>query len=146
MATKTTTRTYTVRIEWPVTYYCDTTVEASSIEEAARLAMDDPDYDNQRSYDEPGESEVQGVCEGDDYRYEDREEVPAAGASCDESRHAAMLNHLRQIVEKQEAFFDQNEHGTQAEFQKAADAFHDAIDRAADFLRGIGEQAEGGAA
>jgi DNA-directed RNA polymerase specialized sigma54-like protein len=61
--------------------------------------------------------------------------------------HAETLAaHLRQIVEKQEAFFDRNEHGTQAEFQRAADAFHDAIDRAADFLRSIGEGEIGGAA
>lgn len=75
MATK--KQTYTVRIEWPVTYYCDTTVEASSPEEAARIAMGDPDYDNQRSYDESGDSTVEGVCEGDDYRFEDRIEVDA---------------------------------------------------------------------
>jgi hypothetical protein len=71
------TTTYTVRIEWPVTYYCDTTVEATSPEEAARIAMADPDYDSQRSYDESGDSKVEGVCEGDDYRYEDRIEVDA---------------------------------------------------------------------
>lgn len=72
---KTKTKTYTVRIEWPVTYYCDTTVEASSPEEAAKIAIEDPDYDNQRSYDESGDSTVEGVCEGEDYRYEDRVEV-----------------------------------------------------------------------
>lgn len=70
------TQTYTVRIEWPVTYYCDTTVEASSPEEAARLAMEDPDYDNQRSYDNDGDNKVEGVCVGEWYRYEDRIEVP----------------------------------------------------------------------
>jgi hypothetical protein len=73
------TKTYTVRIEWPVTYYCDTIVKASSIEEAARLALEDPDYDNPRSYDESGESTVEGVCEGEDYRYEDRVEVGGDG-------------------------------------------------------------------
>lgn len=80
MATKKKTakkQTYTVRIEWPVTYYCDTTVEAASPEEAARIALEDPDYDNQRSYDDSGDSTVEGVCEGEDYRYEDRIEVPA---------------------------------------------------------------------
>lgn len=75
------TQTYTVRIEWPVTYYCDTTVEASSPEEAARIAMEDPDYDNQSSYDESGDSTVEGVCEGEDYRYEDRVEVPGGRAA-----------------------------------------------------------------
>jgi hypothetical protein len=77
MATKkqTAKQTYTVRIEWAVTYYCDTVVEASSPKEAAKLAMEDPDYDNQSSYDEPSDSTVQGVCEGDDYRWKDRVEV-----------------------------------------------------------------------
>lgn len=65
MATKTKTHTYTVRIEWPVTYYCDTTVEATSPEEAARLAMEDPDYDSQKSYDDSGECCVAGVSEPD---------------------------------------------------------------------------------
>jgi len=60
-------KTYTVRIEWPVTYYCDTTVEASSREEAERLAMEDPDYDNQQSYDDDGANTVEGVCEGDEF-------------------------------------------------------------------------------
>ncbi len=60
-------RSYTVRIEWPVTYYCDTTVEASSPEEAKRLAMENPDYDNQRSYDDAGGNTVEGVCEGDEF-------------------------------------------------------------------------------
>lgn len=83
MATKKKTakkQTYTVRIEWPVTYYCDTTVEATSPEDAARIAMEDPDYDNQCSYggDCDGESTVEGVCEGDDYSYEDRIEIDAA--------------------------------------------------------------------
>ena len=68
-------KTYTVRIEWPVTYYCDTTVEASSPEEAARIAMEDPDYDNQSSYDESGDSTVEGVCEGDEYSFEEHVEV-----------------------------------------------------------------------
>jgi len=62
-----TKKTYTVRIEWPVTYYCDTTVEASSQEEAERLAMESPDYENQRSYDFDGEETVEGVCEGDSF-------------------------------------------------------------------------------
>ena len=61
---KTIKKEYTVRIEWPVTYYCDTTVEASSPEEAARIAMEDPDYDNQRAYDDDGGNTVEGVCEG----------------------------------------------------------------------------------
>lgn len=61
--------------------------------------------------------------------------------------HAETLaSHLRRIVEKQEAFFDANDRGEQAAFQRAADAFHDAIDRAGDFLRSIGEQPDGGAA
>ena len=80
MTRKTKKQTYTVRIEWPVYYYCDTTVEASSPEEAAALAMEEPDYDSQRSYDEPGESEVEGVCEGEDYRFEDQIEVSKKGA------------------------------------------------------------------
>ena len=69
MATKTKTNTYTVRIEWPVTYYCDTVVEASSPEEAARLAADDPDYDSQESYDDSGSDYVAGVCVGGEYDY-----------------------------------------------------------------------------
>lgn len=83
------TKTYTVRIEWPVTYYCDTTVEATSAAEAASIAMEDPDYDNQSSYDDPGSSKVEGVCEGDEYSFEEHEEAPkesktTAGAwSCD---------------------------------------------------------------
>lgn len=64
-----TKKTYTVRIEWPVYYYCDTTVEASSVEEAAKLAMANPDYDNQQSYDDSGDNEIGGVCEGDEYDY-----------------------------------------------------------------------------
>ncbi|NBW14897.1 MAG: hypothetical protein EBR82_43540 [Caulobacteraceae bacterium] len=61
--------------------------------------------------------------------------------------HAETLaGHLRAIVERQEAFFDANDRGEQAAFQRAADAFHDSIDGAADFLRSIGEQVEGGAA
>jgi len=67
-----TKRTYTVRIEWPVTYYCDTTVEASSPEEAERLALASPDYDNQRSYDDDGADTVEGVCEGREF---DRDNV-----------------------------------------------------------------------
>lgn len=73
-------QTYTVRIEWPVTYYCDTTVEASSPEEAAAIAMEDPDYDNQSSYDDSGDSTVEGVCIGDEYDYCQRIEVPEAGS------------------------------------------------------------------
>jgi len=70
-------QTYTVRIEWPVTYYCDTTVEASSPAEAARIALEDPDYDNQRSYDncDSGDSTVEGVCEGDEYSFKSHIEV-----------------------------------------------------------------------
>ena len=69
------TKTYTVRIEWPVYYYCDTVVEAADECEAARIAMQDPDYDNQRSYDDDGNSSVEGVCEGEQYRFEDRVKV-----------------------------------------------------------------------
>jgi len=86
MATKKKTakkKTYTVRIEWQVTYYCDTTVEASSVEEAAKIALEDPDYDNQRSYDESGDSTVKGVCEGEGYRFEDRVEVGGVEADSD---------------------------------------------------------------
>ncbi len=69
-ATAVAAKTYTVRIEWQVTYYCDTTVEASSPEEAKRIAAEDPDYDNQHSYDDgagDGSNSVAGVCEGDMY-------------------------------------------------------------------------------
>jgi len=58
---------YTVRIEWPVTYYCDTTVRATSPEEAAGIAMEDPDYDSQDSYDDSGNSYVAGVSEGEEF-------------------------------------------------------------------------------
>ena len=61
--------------------------------------------------------------------------------------HAETLAaHLRVIVRRQDRFFDANDRGEQAAFQAAADAFHDAIDGAADFLRSIGEQTDGGAA
>lgn len=71
MATKKKTakkQTYTVRVEWPVTYYCDTTVEATSREEAARIVMEgEPDYDSQDSYDDSGDTYVAGVSEGHDF-------------------------------------------------------------------------------
>jgi hypothetical protein len=61
--------------------------------------------------------------------------------------HAETLaGHLRRIVTTQEAFFDANDTGPQEAFQAAADAFHGSIDEAADFLRSIGEQTDGGAA
>ena len=61
-------KTYTVRVEWPVTYYCDTTVRATSREEAARMVIDDePDYDSQDSYDDSGDTYVAGVSEGHDF-------------------------------------------------------------------------------
>lgn len=69
MKTKAKKKTYTVRIEWPVYYYCDTVVKATSPEAAARIAMEDPDYDSQDSHDEPGDSTVEGVCEGDEYDF-----------------------------------------------------------------------------
>jgi DNA-directed RNA polymerase specialized sigma54-like protein len=60
-------------------------------------------------------------------------------------KHAETLaDHLRAIVETQEAFFYWNEHGTQATFQKAADAFHASIDTASNFLLSIGESENGG--
>jgi len=80
------TKTYTVRIEWPVTYYCDTTVEATSAAEAAQIAMQDPDYDNQRSYDESGDSTVEGVCEGDEWTVWRRELLNAEAKAGAEGR------------------------------------------------------------
>jgi hypothetical protein len=73
MATKQ-KQTYTVRIEWDARYYCDTTVEASSPDEAKRLALENPDYDNQESYDGSmdSESEVEGVCLGDTFEYDNQ--------------------------------------------------------------------------
>lgn len=41
---------------------------------------------------------------------------------------------LRRIVAAQHRFFEANEKGTQLEFQRAADEFHEAIDDAADFV------------
>ena len=48
---------------------------------------------------------------------------------------------LRKIVAAQEHFFDRNEHGTQDEFQRAADAYHGAVDEASYWLEFIGEKA-----
>lgn len=100
MATKAkkTATTYTVRIEWPVTYYCDTTVEATSPEEAARIAMEDPDYDNQRSYDESGDSIVQGVCEGEDYDYGQHQEVAGCGDSYGMTLTTVEAGELREAI------------------------------------------------
>jgi hypothetical protein len=72
MATKAKTTVkneYTVRTEWTVTYYCDTTVKATSREDAARIVMQEgePDYDSQESYDDSGDTYVAGVSEGTDY-------------------------------------------------------------------------------
>jgi hypothetical protein len=66
---KTAKKEYTVRTEWTVTYYCDTTVKATSREDAARIVMQDeePDYDSQESYDDSGDTYVAGVSEGSDY-------------------------------------------------------------------------------
>jgi len=60
---------YTVRTEWNVTYYCDTTVRATSREDAARIVMQEsePDYDSQESYDDSGDTYVAGVSQGGDY-------------------------------------------------------------------------------
>ena len=125
MATKkkTETKEYTVRIEWPVTYYCDTTVTASSPEEAADLAMEDPDYDNQRSYDEPGESEVEGVCEGDEYSFDEHIEVGAASAE-----FAGVVWTVEDIKDRMpewsdercKKFLDDNEDSIQQEMIEAA--------------------------
>jgi hypothetical protein len=105
MATKkkTAKKTYTVRIEWPVTYYCDTTVEASSIEEAARLAMEDPDYDNQRSYDESGDSAVEGVCEGEEYDFSQHQEV---GGSRDADGDGAAREHGPKLLKMLRSVLD----------------------------------------
>jgi hypothetical protein len=68
-AKKTAKKEYTVRTEWTVTYYCDTTVKATSREDAARIVMQEgePDYDSQESYDDSGDTYVAGVSEGTDY-------------------------------------------------------------------------------
>jgi hypothetical protein len=64
MATKTKKTRYTVRLEWDVTYFLDVTgVKASTPEEAAEIAMEDPDYDNQESYDDAGDTHVARVTE-----------------------------------------------------------------------------------
>ena len=75
-ATKTAKTTYTVRIEWPVTYYIDVDVQASSPAEAADLAFDEADatdaWDDQRSYDESGDNYIGRItAEGDrdDWRH-----------------------------------------------------------------------------
>ena len=127
------TQTYTVRIEWPVTYYCDTTVEASSPEEAARLAMADPDYDNQRSYDESGDSTVEGVCEGGDYSYEDRIEVDAA--SGEPAEFAGVVWSVEDIKERMpnwpekrcEKFLRDNEDAIQLEMIAAGGALVESL-------------------
>jgi hypothetical protein len=68
-AKKTAKKAYTVRTEWAVTYYCDTTVKATSREDAARIVMQEsePDYDSQESYDDSGDTYVAGVSEGDNF-------------------------------------------------------------------------------
>ena len=68
-AKKTKKKEYTVRTEWAVTYYCDTTVKATSREDAARIVMQEgePDYGSQESYDDSGDTYVAGVSEGTDY-------------------------------------------------------------------------------
>jgi hypothetical protein len=122
-AKKTAKKEYTVRIEWPVTYYCDTTVEASSPEEAARIAMEDPDYENQDSYDEPGDSEVEGVCEGDEYSFDERIEVDAAPAE-----FAGVVWTVEDIKDRMpewsdercKKFLDDNEDSIQQEMIEAA--------------------------
>jgi hypothetical protein len=128
MATKNKTakKTYTVRIEWPVTYYCDTTVEASSPEDAARIAMEDPDYENQDSYDEPGDSEVEGVCEGDEYSFDEHIEVDAAPAEF--ASVAWRIEDIKERMpewsdEKCQKFLDDNEDAIQREMIEAAGDF-----------------------
>lgn len=68
-AKKTAKKEYTVRTEWTVTYYCDTTVNATSREDAARIVMqeEEPDYGSQEAYDDSGDTYVAGVSEGDDF-------------------------------------------------------------------------------
>jgi len=68
-AKKAAKKEYTVRTEWNVTYYCDTTVKATSREDAARIVMQEsePDYDSQDSYDDSGDTYVAGVSQGGDY-------------------------------------------------------------------------------
>lgn len=41
---------------------------------------------------------------------------------------------LREIVKAREYFFRMNDIGTQEEYQMSADRFHDAIDKASDWL------------
>lgn len=55
----------------------------------------------------------------------------------DEHREALRL--LRDIVAAQEAYFDRNDNGSHDEFQRAADAFHDAVDNAEAWLEVIDE-------
>ena len=57
--------------------------------------------------------------------------APAPGPSIREQIAEA---HLSRIVAAEGWFFTMNECGTQAEFQAAADAFHDAIDSARQYL------------
>lgn len=98
MKTKTKKKTYTVRIEWPVTYYCDTVVKATDPHDAARIAMEDPDYDNQSSYDEPGDSTVEGVCEGDEYEFEQHIDVGDASSEAARERGPELLDALIELL------------------------------------------------
>jgi hypothetical protein len=98
MKTKTKKKTYTVRIEWPVTYYCDTVVKATDPHDAARIAMEDPDYDNQRSYDESGDSTVEGVCEGDEYDFMQHIDVGSGTSEAARERGPELLDALRSVM------------------------------------------------
>ena len=63
---------------------------------------------------------------------------PKAGPQLVEERTEA-LRLLRDIVATQRAYFDRNENGSHDEFQRAADAFHDAVDNAEAWLEVIDE-------
>jgi len=64
MATKTKKTTYTVRLEWDVTYFLDVHgVEASTLREAAEIAIEEPNYVYQESYDDPGDTRAATVTE-----------------------------------------------------------------------------------
>jgi hypothetical protein len=98
MKTKQKKKTYTVRIEWPVTYYCDTVVKAIDPNDAARIAMEDPDYDSQDSYDEPGDSTVEGVCEGDEYDFMQRIDAGDGTSEAAREHGPELLDALRSVM------------------------------------------------
>lgn len=112
MATKKKTATekkqYRVARYWPVEYRSYSFVQASSPEEAARLALDDDDYSNQESIDgSDGPTEIEEIVEITPEGMEIEHTVPADGGDaagdCGSELLAACKAAIHRSIERQEA-------------------------------------------